>query len=657
MGDMKTPDFDDLLAAFDIPDIDAKEAIQSSPENERDEARTNAHGKESGSPSSFTGPPAPQCEPPVVSVIVKNTVRSESFEEEVKSVRYKTDNPSSSALASPVRVKLDDLTSELCPRLPTEAAVEAQTTNGFEESPSCQQRQSSTEAWPQAPSLKSTLTENKGERDKGPEPESSQPAADLMSSLRPLLRPKSPTTGVPTPPSPPFPASVTDHFSPHSPQQDGTCLQDNTLSSPLLQNDSMETGNKHIIHTDEDESESELVILESPESAMPHPPKFKHRAKLPSALLGSPKTTTRLVSDPPQLTFSAKRKPQYEEDGLPTTPTSPASAHQTQRPQECLPPVSTSSASVQEEKYPEHVIDERESPESPPPSETGLLSQNRSSSPDLASPPPLAANHEEFHHQEELMESEDCQEDKPGDGEEMSKKSDEDGGKCDADTEDAASATETVSSPLRPLKVKIKMPTGSITRTVTGVAPKRSGRASSKGVTGSKPSPQCHNTRSKRESLQEPSLTAVEMLQDACAATLEGSSTAREKTTADTRTKISPTAVSITKTAALPSVATSSSRVNPNTSNLRSLGQKTLNSGMTLPASLPLLPPQTGSRPASIVNSTGAIISKSQTNLVEAFNKILNSKNLLPSYKPNLSSPIPAEWGISLPAQVSYHTN
>ncbi|CAM9906159.1 unnamed protein product [Lampetra planeri] len=29
MGDMKTPDFDDLLAAFDIPDIDAKEAIQS----------------------------------------------------------------------------------------------------------------------------------------------------------------------------------------------------------------------------------------------------------------------------------------------------------------------------------------------------------------------------------------------------------------------------------------------------------------------------------------------------------------------------------------------------------------------------------------------------------------------------------------------------
>ncbi|KAG7216038.1 hypothetical protein INR49_007789 [Caranx melampygus] len=35
MGDMKTPDFDDLLAAFDIPDatgLDAKEPIQGSHE-------------------------------------------------------------------------------------------------------------------------------------------------------------------------------------------------------------------------------------------------------------------------------------------------------------------------------------------------------------------------------------------------------------------------------------------------------------------------------------------------------------------------------------------------------------------------------------------------------------------------------------------------
>ncbi|CAK6442406.1 unnamed protein product [Pipistrellus nathusii] len=80
MGDMKTPDFDDLLAAFDIPDptsLDAKEAIQTpSEENENplkppgmclDESVSLSH---SGSSSDV----------PAVSVIVKNTSRQESFE-------------------------------------------------------------------------------------------------------------------------------------------------------------------------------------------------------------------------------------------------------------------------------------------------------------------------------------------------------------------------------------------------------------------------------------------------------------------------------------------------------------------------------------------------------------------------------------------------
>lgn len=82
MGDMKTPDFDDLLAAFDIPDptsLDAKEAIQTpSEENENplkppgmcmDESVSLSH---SGSSSDV----------PAVSVIVKNTSRQESFEAE-----------------------------------------------------------------------------------------------------------------------------------------------------------------------------------------------------------------------------------------------------------------------------------------------------------------------------------------------------------------------------------------------------------------------------------------------------------------------------------------------------------------------------------------------------------------------------------------------
>ncbi|XP_044923237.1 zinc finger protein 592 [Mustela putorius furo] len=82
MGDMKTPDFDDLLAAFDIPDptsLDAKEAIQTpSEENESplkppgmcmDESVSLTH---SGSSSDV----------PAVSVIVKNTSRQEPFEAE-----------------------------------------------------------------------------------------------------------------------------------------------------------------------------------------------------------------------------------------------------------------------------------------------------------------------------------------------------------------------------------------------------------------------------------------------------------------------------------------------------------------------------------------------------------------------------------------------
>ncbi|KAI1904490.1 hypothetical protein AGOR_G00006170 [Albula goreensis] len=80
MGDMKTPDFDDLLAAFDIPDatsLDAKEAIQTS----HDEAE--GHLKPPGmcmDDSISAHHAVPTLDIPAVSVIVKNTSRQESFE-------------------------------------------------------------------------------------------------------------------------------------------------------------------------------------------------------------------------------------------------------------------------------------------------------------------------------------------------------------------------------------------------------------------------------------------------------------------------------------------------------------------------------------------------------------------------------------------------
>ncbi|XP_059191350.1 zinc finger protein 592 [Centropristis striata] len=80
MGDMKTPDFDDLLAAFDIPDatgLDAKEPIRGSHEE------TESQLKHTGiclDVSLLSNQTVTTADIPAVSVIVKNTSRQESLE-------------------------------------------------------------------------------------------------------------------------------------------------------------------------------------------------------------------------------------------------------------------------------------------------------------------------------------------------------------------------------------------------------------------------------------------------------------------------------------------------------------------------------------------------------------------------------------------------
>ncbi|KAM5305156.1 zinc finger protein 532 isoform 3-T5 [Glossophaga mutica] len=73
MGDMKTPDFDDLLAAFDIPDmVDPKAAIESGHDDQESHVKQNAHGDDdSHTPSSSDVG---------VSVIVKNVRNIDSSE-------------------------------------------------------------------------------------------------------------------------------------------------------------------------------------------------------------------------------------------------------------------------------------------------------------------------------------------------------------------------------------------------------------------------------------------------------------------------------------------------------------------------------------------------------------------------------------------------
>lgn len=81
MGDMKTPDFDDLLAAFDIPDatgLDAKEPIQGNHEETENQLKHTGICLDDSPLSNQAVIPA---DVPLVSVIVKNTSRQESLED------------------------------------------------------------------------------------------------------------------------------------------------------------------------------------------------------------------------------------------------------------------------------------------------------------------------------------------------------------------------------------------------------------------------------------------------------------------------------------------------------------------------------------------------------------------------------------------------
>lgn len=613
MGDMKTPDFDDLLAAFDIPDV---EAIQSSPEDEQNEIRPAAGERTGGTPSCFPGPPVTHGEPPVVSVIVKNTVRSESFDEE-RCVRDTLVSPSNCGLNSIVQVKFDHLASHPDPKMPI-LPLEPQMSNGFEES-SGDQGHSSSHTWSAHSAAGLSPRPSKAVRDKGDKVESVQHTGDVITSLKPLLYPQTSSSPSIKRPVSPFPS------------QEDTCLSNPSASLP--QNGTMIDTIQHTLHSDEDDSEpdlgSPLVIHESPVSIVSSPPKFKRRAKVQHPdLPWQPESTSCLVSPPDNfpLLKSAKPESQCLEKNEVGTSDSSSIAPQLQSPQHSFHP-NTDSVLEKKEEYPEHVIEERDSPESPPPSEMGILVPKRSSSPESSQ----TGSHKNSGHRQELMESELGEENRQRENEQLKenialKES------CNPDTEGVISGavSETDSPPLHPLKVKIRMQSGSITKAVGASNPKRIGKNSAKSVDSFKVSTES-NTKSRAE--EHPTLPTE--LQDGTSTVKEGGTETVDKPL------VTLTAVNVT-TAALPSISASLPRVSPSSLGLRNL------SG----APTQLHHPQNNNKPASIVNSTGAIISKSQTSLVEAFNKILNNRNPLPSYKPDLSTPPPAEWGLPLPAQV-----
>ncbi len=670
MGDMKTPDFDDLLAAFDIPDIDAKEAIQSAPDEAEGHQGAGGGsliktGDASVSGSSVLRSPSPstdsQSDPSIVSVIVKNRVRPEPF-----------DGGDSSA---PDPLNHNGFVS-------SGGSVHMSQSRGQpngEQWPIC-----SSKAIPETPGvLGSSSTSKQGSNIFNKlKPLMAQGAGDSVGRARKMQllqqqhmqqemnlegadKAKAPaipsgTSGAASPFFPPpkpllsTPSTALSSSPSSSSPSVGSRVSGAVASSPLATsltepfNGSPRLSSSAFRRVDSDDEDSDrdsggsLVIHESPDS--PTPPKLSRR-------LRSPPENSQSPSLPPSTSISPSTYPKPGDIPL----VSPASPRAQQN--WLSAPVQTGTGKIlpQEERNPEHVIEERDSPESPEPEmpkssmPTSAVTK-RSCSPAVASSSPSASLQEPKEEEEEMEVDKGSAEN----GQDEANTEGKDGDKRDgekmvvdaapslpADAGSLSSGGKALSggnAPSRPLKVRIKTiktSTGGITRTVTRVAGKggtaNADKDTGKAQTGSRAGTAKGTKKNDGQVVKCSTLPASTL--EASSAMIAAASKVQNKMAMQAdKTKVSATAVSITKATTLP-VAPAVGGIS-----VRPTVGKTANGG-TMPC-----------KPASIVNSTGAVISRSQSSLVEAFNKILNSKNLLPSYRPDLSTPPPPEWGLPMPA-------
>ncbi|XP_029919622.1 zinc finger protein 687b isoform X2 [Myripristis murdjan] len=704
MGDMKTPDFDDLLAAFDIPDIDAKEAIQSAPDEA--EGPHGASGAPLGKPDNVVGvgsslrspsPSDPQADTSIVSVIVKNKVRVET----VDGGDGDTDQDPIDVIAGV------DVGPRLGACAPGMAESEALNHNGFGASGvstplPLSQSQSNGASW----SVNTPKASSEGGAVGSGAVKSHKQGGNIFNRLKPLM---AQGTGDPVGRARKMQLLQQQHQQQQDTGQeraDGvkaslpSSSSLSAVSSPLAAGGSVGLASpffppskpllppppsalsSHPMHSsqpfngapkggaagfqpresEEDDSDPDLggplVIQESPDSPTCTPPQLSRRYKSVSGDAGS--------TQPPSSTASHP-KPGDTPSGASLTSSTPQAG-------------STDSPPL-EDRHPEHVIEERDSPESPEPEmpkSTAQVAAKRCSSPAVASTPPPSDLREPKEEEEEMEVGNGIDrvvDGKADTGKGESARTDEekmevDDGKTKSLTTEEGSASTPAAAvsgaPSRPLKVRIKTiktSTGGITRTVTRVAPK--GGAAGKGLDpkapaggrkvlankGQKiePSPGHMTATSQQQKVKALNALPVSTLA-ASSVMLAAATKVQNKMAASDKTKVSATAVSITKSAALPvtpAVASSPKfSVAAGGISVRTATTKTANGGSGTIIAGTLQP----NKPASIVNSTGAVISRSQSSLVEAFNKILNSKNLLPSYKPDLSAPPPPEWGLPLPA-------
>ncbi|XP_060915279.1 zinc finger protein 687b isoform X1 [Labrus mixtus] len=690
MGDMKTPDFDDLLAAFDIPDIDAKEAIQSAPDEA--EGPHGAAGPPLGKTDSVVGsslrPPSPsdpQSDTSIVSVIVKNKVRLE---------------PSDGGEGDADQDPIDVITGvDVGPRLgacaPGIAESEALNHNGFGASGAStplplSQTQSNGAPWSMNTPKVSSEAAGSGAA------KSHKQGGNIFNRLKPLVAQGS---GDPVGRA----RKMQLLQQQHQQQQDSGQERADGVNASLPSSSSLSAGSSPL-------AAGGPVGLASPffppsKPLLPTPPSAPAAHPLHSSQpfngasksgpggfqhqqmeeedsdpdLGSP-LVIQENPDSPTCTQLSRR---YKSDSVSAQPTSSTASHPklgdtpSGASQTSSTPQSSSIENPQlEDRHPEHVIEERDSPESPEPEmpkSTAQVASKRSSSPAVASTPPPAELREPKEEEEEMEVGNgiekvaDGKSDKGENAKTSEEKMEVDNGKQKAPVTDGGetggAAPAAAGAPSRPLKVRIKTiktSTGGITRTVTRVAPK--GGAAGKGldsksqtgerkVLGNKAQKADSSSGLTTTSQKVSALNALPVSTLAASSVMLAAATkVQNKMAASDKTKVSATAVSITKSAALPATPTVSSSpkfsVAAGGISVRTATNKTANGGSSTIIGGALQQ----NKPASIVNSTGAVISRSQSSLVEAFNKILNSKNLLPSYKPDLSAPPPPEWGLPLPS-------
>lgn len=670
MGDMKTPDFDDLLAAFDIPDIDAKEAIQSAPEEVEGHqgsssgsiAKSGESGVAGGSALRAPSPAADsQSDPSIVSVIVKNRVRSEAFEGGDVPVSEPLNHNGfvSSGGAGHMSQSRNQPNGEQWPLCGSKVTPETtgsvlgcantskQSSNIFNKLKPLM-AQGTGDPVVRARRMQMLQQQQHAQQEIGLEGGDKTKSAAVPGSTSAVASPFFP------PPKPYLQnSSAVPSSSPSSASPSvGSRVSGAVASSPLATSltEPFNGTQRHSsaefrrMDSEEEDSDSEsaetLVIQESPGTPA-SPKRSRNRLKSPAE-----------SSDSPSLPRSAPMaSAAYPKPG--DIPLSSPASPQVQNWLSSSVQSGNVKSPPPEERNPEHVIEERDSPESPEPEipKVSVTPSKKSSSPAvIASSPPTGLR--EPKEEEEEMEVAKPVKEENGDATNL----DQDSGQKEdekMEVEDESVSTQCLTVPnssggsavvgnvsSRPLKVRIKTiktSTGSITRTVTHVAGKG---AAGKGTDNAKVQPEGQTNKVQRA---EPAGRMVKgsslppSTLEASSAMLVAASKAQNKSSVSSdKTKVSATAVSITKAANLPATPTVGGV------SVRATSGRAANGG-TPNVHVPC-------KPASIVNSTGAVISRSQSSLVEAFNKILNSKNLLPSYRPDLSTPPPPEWGLPMPA-------